>query len=410
MADLIPFRAWRPRPDNVHHVVSRPFETYRKDELDHILDSLPESFLHVIRPDHGLPTRLPANSPELFRASKGVFSQMATSGTLTHEAAPAYYIYAQHLDGRTHTGILGCASVHDYDSGRIRIHEQTIAHRERILKDYLSVCDINAEPICLTCPRQPGITAFIEEVTASAPLFDFTSDDGRGHRLWAVTDSARVASLRHMLSAIPAFYIADGHHRSASSVLLAHELTAAGNTDPAAPHNYFLSILFPDDQLRIWEFNRVVRHLGPHSPASFLSALQKDFDVSPIHAPSASVKGTFAMYLAGQWYGLRYTGPVHTDPVASLDVSILADHILAPILGITDQRNDRRLGFVPGPSGTDALRHMVDSGHQAVAFALHPVSGHEFYTISDRGLTMPPKSTYIVPKLLSGLVVYGLGE
>jgi uncharacterized protein (DUF1015 family) len=408
MAEFIPFRAWRPRPDNVQRVVSRPYESYTRDEAEHILRTEPQSFLHVVRPDFSSDAKLPSGSTALFRASKAMFSTLTAQGAMVCEAAPAYYIYAQQMAGRVHMGIMGCASVRDYDSGHIRIHEQTIADRERKLKEYLSVCDINAEPVCLTCPRHPDLARFIADSALQAPLFDFATDDGRQHRLWAVTLPHRVQLLRTMLASVPALYIADGHHRSASSVLLAHEQWAKGRTDPDAPHNYFLSILFPDDQLRIWEFNRVVRDLGTHTPATFLAALSARFHLSPGQATSA--KGTFGMYLSGTWHTLRLRQPESTGTVGSLDVSILAHHILAPILGITDQRTDRRLGFVPGPAGTAALQQMVDSGQQAVAFALHPVSGQEFYAISDQGLTMPPKSTYIVPKLLSGLVVYGLGE
>jgi len=408
MAEFIPFRAWRPRPDNVQRVVSRPYESYAKAEAERILSSEAESFLHVVRPDFSSTDKLPPNSTALFQASKDQFLRLATSGALVHEAAPAYYIYAQHIGQRVHMGIMGCASVRDYDSGRIRIHEQTIADRERKLKEYLSVCDINAEPVCLTCPAHAGISALMADVSAGAPLFDFATDDGRRHRLWALTDSEKVASLNSLLRDVPYLYIADGHHRSASSVLLAHEQWAKGDHRPDASHNFFLTVIFTDDQLHIWEFNRVVRDLGTHTPSTFLAALAARFDISEGHR--ASAKGRISMYLDHRWYTLHQRSAGGTDVVSSLDVSILADNILAPILGIVDQRTDRRLGFVPGPAGTAALEQMVDSGKQAAAFALHPVSGEEFYTISDQGLTMPPKSTYIVPKLLSGLVVYGLGE
>lgn len=411
MARVIPFKGIHPRPDNAERVVSRSFESYTRKEVKQILDSVQDSFLHVIKPEHGQRQQSAPNSKELFRKSKTQFENFVNQGILTSDPEPSFYVYTQHIGKASFTGILGCASVEDYDSGVIRIHEQTIASRERVLKDYLSECDINAEPVCFTYPRNGSLELLTEIVRQERPYLDFGDDTGKRHQLWRVSAPEWTAKFSEKFAALKHIYIADGHHRSASSVLLAHERWAQQKkVSGTEPYNYFLGIFFPDDQLKIYEFNRIVKDLGKLGVSQFLSELSADFEVH--FREQVGIRpdepGVFGMYLAGNWYKLKYRHRKSSEVVASLDVSILSDKILGPILNIKDLRNDDRISFVPGTKGLVELERMVDSGKFDVAFSLFPVTGKDFYAISDQGKTMPPKSTYVVPKLLSGLVIYSL--
>jgi uncharacterized protein (DUF1015 family) len=414
MARIRPFKGVRPHPHNAAKAVSLPFEAYSSKEVRETLSNVPESFLHVIKPEHGQERKSAPNSPELFAKSKARFLEMVSKDVLTIDREPSIYVYTHHFGNLNFTGIIACASVHDYDSGAILIHEQTIAAREKLLKEYLNVCDINAEPVCFTYPRTGGIELLTEIVKQDVPLLDFGLDNGTRHQLWRVSDPKWTDKFIEKFGLLEHVYIADGHHRSASSVLLAHDrwVKAGGDHDPEAPHNFFLGIFFPDDQLKIYEFNRVVKGLGEHGVSSFIEALEEDFKATEgeRHAISPQEPGTFGMYLAGRWYRLKYRHPKGHEVVKALDVSILSDRILAPLLGITDLRSDDRIGFIPGTKGILELERAVNSGKWDIAFTLYPVSGQEFYAISDQGKTMPPKSTYVVPKLLNGLVIYSLGH
>lgn len=414
MTKVRAFKGIRPHPHNAHVAVSRPFDSYSSKEVNAILDSNAQSFLHVIKPDHSSPEKCVPNSPALFARSKEQFLAMLNSHVLTLDQEPSFYVYTQHIGDQSFTGIMGCASVEDYDSGVIRIHEQTIASRERLLKEYLSVCDINAEPVCFTFPSNATLARLTEVVRSEPPLLQFDTDNGQQHQLWRIHGHQQVKAFQEAFAQMPNIYIADGHHRSASSVLLAHERRekVGGNPGSDEPSNWFLGIFFPDDQLKIFEYNRLVKGLGEHTTESFLNALKTDFEVHGCGTTAVhpTRKGQFGMYMAGQWYRLDYRHGRSTEVVTSLDVSILSDRILSPLLGIHDLRSDGRIGFMPGTKGTAGLEAAVNSGRFDIAFSLFPVSGEEFYAISDQGKTMPPKSTYVVPKLLNGLVIYSLSH
>ena len=413
MAKVRPFRGIHPRPDNVAKVVSRSYDSYSKKEIKNILVSNQESFLNVIRPELLTGEKHPANSPELFQQSKQVLDMLFSKGVFEQDDEASFYVYTQHIGRMSFTGILGCASVEDYDAGVIRIHEQTIASREAVLRDYLDVVEVNAEPVCFTYPRNGSLELLTEIVKQNPPLFDFEDDTEKRHQLWKVSDDEWTTKFAEKFGLLEHIYIADGHHRSASSVLLAHDRwVKAEKVDGTEPWNHFLGIFFPDDQLKIYEFNRVVKNLGDMGVAQFLEALSEDFEVHfkeqiPIKPEQP---GHFGMCLGDHWYKLVYKHKRSTEIVASLDVSILSNKILGPLLGIRDLRNDDRISFVPGTKGPQELERLVDSGRYNLAFSLYPVSGEQFYAISDQGKTMPPKSTYVVPKLLSGLVIYGLSD
>jgi uncharacterized protein (DUF1015 family) len=413
MTRVRPFKGIHPRTDNVAQVVSRSYDSYTSTQINEILRSNPISFLNIIRPEVLTGKKHAPNSPQLFAASKQVYQSLYDQGVYQSDAEPSYYVYTQHIGRSSFTGIMGCASVEDYDSGVIRIHEQTIASREKVLKEYLSVCDINAEPVCFTYPRNGSLELLTEIVRQNPPLLDFEDDEGKKHQLWKVSNPEWTAKFSEKFAALQHIYIADGHHRSASSVLLAHDKwIQQGRISGNEPWNFFLGIFFPDDQLKIYEYNRVVKDLGDKGVSQFLEELSEDFEVHfkeqiPIKPEQ---QGHFGMCLGGYWYKLVYRHRRSTEVVAGLDVSILSTRILAPLLGIRDLRNDNRIGFVPGSKGPQELERLVNTGKYDVAFSLYPVSGTEFYAISDQGKTMPPKSTYVVPKLLSGLLIYSLSK
>lgn len=413
MAQVKPFRGIRPRPDNAAKVVIRSYDSYSKKEIRQLLSFNRQSFANVIRPEFLTGKNAPANSSQLFQLSRNVFDQLLETGVLEQDAVPSFYVYTQHIGKMSFTGILGCASVDDYDSGVIRIHEQTIASREAVLRDYLDVVEINAEPVCFTYPRNGSLELLTEIVKQNPPQLDFEDDEGKKHQLWQVSSPEWTAKFTEKFALLQHIYIADGHHRSASSVLLAHDRwVRSSKVTGAEPWNYFLGVFFPDDQLKILEFNRVVKDLGNKGVGQFLEELSADFEIHfkeqiPIKPEQP---GHFGMCVGGNWYKLVYRHRRSTESVASLDVSILSDRILAPLLGIRDLRNDTRIDFVPGTKGLQELERLINTGKYDVAFTLFPVRGEEFYTISDQGKTMPPKSTYVVPKLLSGLVIYPLRD
>lgn len=411
MAKVRPFRGIHPRPNIAAKAVSKPYDSYSKKEIEQILHSNQDSFLNVIRPEVISGKKFPANSPELYAQSRVVYEHLYNKGVFQQDNEPGFYVYTQHIGKASFTGIMGCASVEDYDNGVIRIHEQTIASREETLKEYLSVVNINAEPVCFTYPRNGSLELLTEIVRQTPPLIEFEEEDGKRHQLWRVHQPEWIAKFSEKMEQLDHIYIADGHHRSASSVLLAHEKSVeAGAVTGDEPWNQFLGIFFSEDQLKIYEFNRVVKNLGDKGVSEFLEELSEDFEVYfkeqiPIKPEQ---QGHFGMCLGGFWYKLVYKHTRSSEVVAALDVSILSDRILGPLLGIRDLRNDNRIHFVPGTKGPQELERLVDTGKYSVAFSLFPVTGQEFYAISDQGKTMPPKSTYVVPKLLSGLLIYSL--
>lgn len=415
MAIIKAFKGFRPPAEIADKVATKPYDTYTPDQIRRILADNPQSFLHVIQPDFADKKRTKPNTVARFRKSKQRFLEFAEQNILVQDEVPSLYIYCQTIEGEDHTGIIGCASVDDYLENVIRKHENTLTDREETLKNYLKECDINAEPICLTYRPVKAIKDLTESIKQGKPNFDFETADKIRHRLWQVSDTAQVQHIVTEFSRIPFIYIGDGHHRTASSVLLAQELREQNpNYTGEEAFNYFMAIYFPDDELKIYEFNRLVKDLNAQTPEAFLQRLSQDFEVekkylNPFKPEEAQ---QFGLYLNKCWYSLTLKSDVLVTPgiVPSLDVSILYDHILAPLLGVKDLKTDSRVGFLSGARGANELMRLVDSGKYSCAFTLFPVKGAQFYAISDTGKIMPPKSTYIVPKLRSGMVVYSLSE
>jgi uncharacterized protein (DUF1015 family) len=415
MATILPFKGIRPVKDKVHLVASRSVDGYDASELHSKLASNPYSFLHVISPDFSEGKKTKPGSPERLKKVKAKYHKYLDEKILIRDRQPCYYIYQQQKDEHVYTGIIACTSIDDYINGTIKIHEQTITEREEKLMHYLEVCDFNAEPVLFSYPNDLRIDELTANAIEDVPEYDFTTTDRVRHKLWTLSDPIVVSEIKQRFSTIPAVYIADGHHRSASSALLGKaRRTSKGSYTGQEAFNFYLGIFFPETQLKIFDFNRVVKDLNGLNTQSFLEKLQTNFIITPkgqdVYKPVQ--KHNFSMYIEGNWYSLDPKKEiVHNEqPVGSLDASILSEHILSPILNIHDLRTDKRIGFVSGIKGMKELKNQVDHWNFKVAFALYPVEMEQLKHIADTNNIMPPKTTWVEPKMRSGLVIYSLGE
>ncbi|MCW3070146.1 MAG: hypothetical protein JWO44_36 [Bacteroidetes bacterium] len=416
MAKIIAFKGIRPAKDKVHLVASRSVDGYDKKELHEKLASNPYSFLHVISPDFKDGKRTKPGSTARLQKVKAQYIDFIKEDVFITDEKPSYYIYQQFKEGNAYTGVIGCSSIDDYFNGVIKIHEQTLTEREQKLKDYLEVCDFNAEPVLFSYPND----ATIDEITAKTtlttePAYDFTTTDRVRHKLWVLSDPGEVKQIEERFEKIPAVYIADGHHRSASSALLGTSRREKNpNYTGKEPYNFYLGVFFPETQLKIFDFNRVVKDLNGMNAETFLERLQEKFIIEPKGETEykPAKKHNFSMYLEGRWYSLDAKKEIihNEEPVGSLDASILTEQILAPILNIHDLKTDKRIGFVSGIKGMKELKNQVDKWSFTVAFGLYPVEMEQLKHIADTNNIMPPKTTWVEPKMRSGLVIYSLSE
>lgn len=411
MAKVIPFRAIRPENDKVHLVASRSVDGYNPAELRDKLAGNPFTFLHVINPDFDDNIKTKPGSKERLTKVKNRFKKFISEKVFKRDADPCYYVYRQIKENNTYTGIIACTGIDDYLNGVIKIHEQTITSREEKLKDYLEVCEFNAEPVLFCYPNDKVIDDTISKVTSSNPDYDFTTTDKVRHTLWVVCDKKTVKQIAERFGAIPSIYIADGHHRSASSALLGKiKRSTKKNYTGEEAFNYYLGVFFPESQLKIYDYNRVVKDLNNLSPNELIKKIKEKFDVSEVKAElfAPAKKHELSMYLDNKWYSLKAKENTYNpkDPVGSLDAAILTEHILSPIFNIHDLKTDKRIGFVPGIKGSKELKKQVDEGKAAVSFGLYPVTMEHLKWIADTNNIMPPKSTWVEPKMRSGLVIY----
>lgn len=415
MAQILPFRAIRPENDKVHLVASRSVDGYNPSELKEKLAGNPFSFLHVINPDFEDGMKTKPGSAERLRKVKSRFKGFVKEKIFMRDPSPAYYIYRQIKDGNEYTGIIGCTSIDDYFNGVIKVHEQTLTSREEKLKDYLEVCEFNAEPVLFCYPNNKLIDEITEEFITHRPDYDFTTTDRVRHSLWVVIDKKMVRTIAKEFASIPSVYIADGHHRSASSALLGKiKRSSRKSVSGKEAFNYYLGVFFPEDHLKIFDYNRLVKDLGGLSETDFIDKIKKSFNVKELKETDYKPlrKHELSMYLNGTWYSLEAKEGTYNseDPVGSLDAAILTDHILSPVLGIHDLKTDKRIAFVPGIKGSKELKLQVDSGKAKVAFGLYPVSMEQLKWIADTNNIMPPKSTWVEPKMRSGLVIFSLED
>jgi uncharacterized protein (DUF1015 family) len=406
MCVINPFCALRPAPDKVADVASHSVERYSKEEIKQILAHNPVSFLQVINPAD----TSSQNTTEHLHSIKRKLQEFVSQKIFIRDESPCFYIYRQIKNQRHHIGIMGLASVDDYNDRSIKIHEQTLAQREEKLKEYLDVCEFNAEPVCLTYPHNKGLNELMRAKIEEPPIYDYVID-GISHSVWIVNKPGEIELIQNLFRNIPAIYIADGHHRAASSARLA-EMRKALNPKHTGKesYNFFTAALFADDELTIFSYNRIVQSLNGLTPGSFLNELGKKFRVSLLteKVKEPAGKNSLFLYMEKNWYNIAVDTLKHhpKDPVSNLDVSILSDYILSPILDIKDLRNDRRISFAPGIKTPEDIEKIIDSGKASAAFCLYPVSFEELISVANSGKEMPPKSTWIEPKLESGLLIY----
>ncbi len=411
MVKVKPFRGIRPPKAYAAEVASRPYDVLNSQEAQ--AEAGEKSLLHIIKPEIDFDPIIDEHSQEAYDKAVENFKHWKERGWLVQDDRENYYVYAQTMDGRTQYGLVVAAHWEDYRDGRIKKHELTRPDKEEDRMIHVRNQNANIEPVFFSYPADAELDAIVKEVTKKAPEYDFTAADGFGHRFWVVDDPATIARITKRFEAMPAMYIADGHHRSAAAARVGEE-KMLGNPNHCGDeeYNYFLAVVFPDNQLKIIDYNRLVKDLNGLTPDEVLQKLSADFTVEPkgksIYTPEKL--HNFGMYLAGQWYSLTARPGTYddSDPIGVLDVTILSDRVLDKILGVKDLRTDKRIDFVGGIRGLGELQKRVDSGEMAVAFALFPVSMKQLIDIADTGNIMPPKTTWFEPKLRSGLVIHSL--
>jgi uncharacterized protein (DUF1015 family) len=409
MAIVKPFMAVRPKQELAAKVASLPYDVMNTSEAREMAAGNPISFLHVSRAEIDFPEGIDEHGKDVYERARTNFYQLIEDGVLAKDEKPMFYIYAQTMNGRQQVGLVASSSVEDYFNNVIKKHEFTRPEKEEDRIRHMETLQAHVGPIFLTYPSNLKVDAIVNEVVRTElPVYDFTADDGVTHKVWTVSDSAKIESITAVFETeIPFTYIADGHHRTASAAKVGRKMRDHNaNHTGHEEYNYFLSVLFPDEQLAIMDYNRLVKDLNGFTPEALLQKLQESFSITKCTLDTAKPKllHDFAMYLNGQWYNLKANAAiVKQDTIGVLDVTILQENVLAPLLGVQDPRTNKRIDFVGGIRGLEELQKRVDAGDSAVAFALFPVSLRQLMDIADSGQVMPPKSTWFEPKLRDGL-------
>jgi uncharacterized protein (DUF1015 family) len=411
MSQLKPFRSYRPRPELAAQVAAVPYDVVNTQEAASLADGNPHSFLHVGRPEIDLPPGTDIHADAVYAKGVANLQSLIQNGTLFRENTPCLYVYQQRMGDHVQAGLVGLCAVEEYETGQIKRHEFTRQDKEDDRTRHVTEQAANAEPVFLTYKAVPYIDHIVSDIRKQLPVYDIVTPDGIGHTVWVVSGETVIYELVHLFNGVEALYIADGHHRTAAAIRYGQSCRAKARAqgiplDGDEPFESFMAVVFPHDQLKIMDYNRVVKDFNGLSPEAFLSAVREKFDVavSAHRAPQAPT--TFGMYLGGTWYELRAKAGSFpaSDPVRGLDVSILQENLLGPILGIGDPRTNTRIDFVGGIRGMDELERRVKEGC-AVAFAVYPTSLTQLMSVADAGEVMPPKSTWFEPKLRSGLLV-----
>ena len=414
MAWVKPFKGLRPLKDLVERVECRPYDVLSSEEARIEAGDNEMSLYHVIRPEIDFPEGTDEYASCVYEKGAENFAKFQRNGWLVEDAKPMYYIYAQTMNGRTQHGIVLGASVKDYMDGIIKKHELTRHEKEEDRMKHIRITDANIEPVFLAYPDNAALASLIDRYARREPEYDFVAPiDGFRHRFWLVDNEADIDAITKEFAAIPALYIADGHHRTAAAALVGQEKALAhGGTHPEAEYNYFMAVCFPASELTILDYNRVVKDLGCYTSDEFLQALEKDFEVTCMGASAykPAQPHECSLYLDEKWYRLRVLPGRfdENDPIDVLDVTISSRLILDELLGIKDLRRDKRIDFVGGLRGLEELKRRCDSGEMKMALALYPVSMQQIMDIADCGKIMPPKATWFEPKLRSGLVIHKL--
>ena len=414
MAIIKPFKGIRPKKELVEKIASRPYDVLNSEEARAEAAGNEMSLYHIIKPEIDFPVGTDEHDEKVYRKAAENFEMFQKNGWLVQDSKENYYVYAQTMNGKTQYGLVVCAYVDDYMTGKIKKHELTRKDKEEDRMKHVRVNNANIEPVFFAYPHNNELDAIVKEVTKGKPEYDFVAPlDGFGHTFWLIEDEAKIKRITEIFATIPSLYIADGHHRSAAAALVGDEKRRQnpahkGNEE----YNYFMAVCFPDDQLTIIDYNRVVKDLNGLTDEQFIEKLKKNFDVElkgkDIYKPSKL--HNFSMYLSGNWYSLTAKAGTYDDkdPIGVLDVTVSSNLILDEILGIKDLRTDKRIDFVGGIRGLGELKRRVDSGEMRVALALYPVSMQQLIDIADTNNIMPPKTTWFEPKLRSGLVIHKL--
>lgn len=413
MIRIRPFRAWRPVTDKAHLVASRSYVSYTDEQIRAKLEGNPFSFLHVIHPDHS-PGSATGKSTDRSRTQRYAdvrrkWNEFVAEGWFVRDEQPCFYLYEQGRKALLSRGIIGLVNVGDYRGGKVKVHEHTMQAREELFKEYLDVTGINAEPVLLAAPGTHELDTDVERMHSVRPTYDFTTTDRVRHRLWAVSDPDGIAAITRHVAGASALYIADGHHRLASSARLAEATGAFAD----APKAWCLAFIVPQEHLHIHNFDRAVTSLGGMDTDDLLEALAALGDLTPMSAAPGPhpPHGSVCAFTRKGWFQFKLPPPAAgADAADRLDASILSEAVLKPVLGILDLRTDPHVKFIPGTAGVAELERMVLSGEAKVAFHLRPVGFDELKAVADSGGCMPPKSTWIEPKLRSGLTVYSLED
>lgn len=401
MATLHPFRALRPRPQDVQEVACVPYDVISVSEARALAEGRPNSFLHVIRPEVDLPEGTDEHADEVYEKGAENLRRLAESEVMTQEEEPALYVYRLVMDGREQTGIFGCVSVADYDDEVILKHEKTRPVKEDDRTRHILTQEAHAEPVMLTFRDDDAVAAQVETARATDPLYDFEAEDGVRHTVWRAPDAD---ALVEAFGSIEHLYVADGHHRCKAASRAAHEL--GGEERGEEEFEFFPAVLFPMDEMEIMAYNRIIFEL-PVSPEAFLEQVREQVaSLTEAPSPVPTEAGVVCMYLEGTWYRLELPASDQDEVSGQLDVARLGEHLLEPLLNITDPRRDANIAFVGGIRGTAELEERVDSGDAQCAFSMYPTQIEELLAVSDAGELMPPKSTWFEPKLRSGLLVH----
>lgn len=415
MAIIKPFRALRPTKKDAAEVAALPYDVYNTEEARKAARKKPKSFLHIDCGETNLKKGTSPHDPKSYLKAKEVFEAWKKEGIFKAEKEECFYVYALTMDGRRETGLVACSSVDDYMNKVILKHELTRADKEEDRVRHVDTLSAQTGPIFLAYKDQKPINKIIGEVIKGRTLFDFTEEDGVRHQVWKISDEKTIKNLVRLFAKVPHTYIADGHHRCASAMRVANmRRQAVSHYTGKEEFNFFLSVLFPESELKILDYNRVVKDLNGLSEKEFFEAVSKKFDVKEVSKKGTpyrpTEKGEFGLYLSGKWYALKFKKKLSgKDPVKKLDVSILQENLLHPILGIADPRTDGRIDFVGGIRGLKELERRVDQDMK-LAFSMYPTSMNELFEVADAGKLMPPKSTWFEPKLRSGLFIHPFEE
>lgn len=410
MADIKTFTAIRPKQELAAQIAALPYDVYNRTEAREAVQGQPHTFLRIDRPETQFSEDYDMYASEVYERAAQLLQDMIADGRYVQDVDEAYYIYQLIMDGRTQNGIVACASIDDYVNGVIKKHENTREEKEQDRIRHVDTLGAQTGPIFLAYRSEDILNQLIRTVTAEPALYSFTSEDGITHNVWKVADREQIDTIRDTFARMDAIYIADGHHRAASAVKVGLKRREEHpDYDGTEEFNYFLSVLFPDEELKILPYNRVVADLHGYEVDAFLAKLRERFDITVSDEPVApDRKAVFGMYLCEQWYRLTAKDTLFSsDPVRGLDVSILQEHILEPLLGIQDPRTDSRIDFVGGIRGLEELERRC-SEDMKLAFSMYPTSIAELFAVADAGRLMPPKSTWFEPKLRSGIFIHSI--